>query len=132
MKLDKKKKLAARALGVGLDRVSFNPERLAEIKEAITNQDIKELVKNKVIMIKPVKGRQKIKKKKKNRGPGKIKKLIVNRKREYMILTRNLRKHLRYLLKSKKINKEDYKKLRVRVKSKGFKNKSHLLESIRK
>ena len=44
MKLDKKKTIAARVLNVGKDRVWFNPERLQEIKEAITRQDIKDLI----------------------------------------------------------------------------------------
>ena len=36
MKLEHKKLLVAKALGVGVNRVRFNTARLAEIKEAIT------------------------------------------------------------------------------------------------
>jgi len=41
MKLDKKKNLAKRVLNVGKERIIFVKERLSEIKEAITKQDIK-------------------------------------------------------------------------------------------
>jgi len=45
MNLKPKKKLAVKVLGVGAERIKFNSERINEIKEAITRQDIKELVK---------------------------------------------------------------------------------------
>ena len=42
MNLSKKKKLAAKTLGVGKGRLQFKQENLNEIKEAITRQDIKQ------------------------------------------------------------------------------------------
>ena len=47
--LDKRKFLASKVFGVGKGRICFDASRLAEIKEAITKQDIKEL--NKEISI---------------------------------------------------------------------------------
>ena len=44
MKLEGKKDLVARTLGVGKGRIVFNVQRLEEIKQAITKQDIKDLV----------------------------------------------------------------------------------------
>ena len=35
-----KKVMAAKVLGVGINKVWFDPQRLTEIKEAITKQDI--------------------------------------------------------------------------------------------
>ena len=58
MNLKKKKELAAKALGVGKNRVCFNPEGLSEIKEAITKQDIKDLYEAGAITIKPNSGRK--------------------------------------------------------------------------
>ena len=59
MKLDKKQ-LVARTFNVGIDRIVFNKERLAEIKEAITKQDIRDLTKDGAITIREIKGRRKV------------------------------------------------------------------------
>src|SRR3990167_6861646 len=61
MKLDKKKNLAAKTLGVGRDRVIFNINRLDEIKEAITKQDIRDLFSNGAIAVRDIKGRKAVK-----------------------------------------------------------------------
>ena len=60
MNLGKKKQLAARTLGVGKSRVHFVNENLNEIKEAITKQDIRDLVSSGAIKVKEVKGRRKV------------------------------------------------------------------------
>ncbi|MEM2932771.1 MAG: 50S ribosomal protein L19e [Candidatus Pacearchaeota archaeon] len=133
------KRLAARIMKVGLGRVKFDPERLDEIKDAITRKDIEELIKDKAITKKPVKGykrragrkRQARKKKGRKRGPGKIKKYIVRRKREYVILIRNLRAYLKALKNRGVINSKEYKKLRKFAKSGLFKSKKALIEYLR-
>ncbi len=130
MNLKKKKKLATRVLKVGIDRISFNEERLDEIKEAITNQDIRDLVKSKAIIIKPKKGRRKINKSKSKRGFGKIKKKIRKRKENYIKLTRKLRRHLKNLRKMKKVSQKDYKTIRKQIRNKTFRSKSHLNEML--
>ena len=95
MNLKKKKELAAKALGVGKNRISFNPEGLNEIKEAITKQDIHSLHEEGVITIKPIKGRRKIEKRSRRRGSGKIKMKVRHRKQDYVKITRKLRKYLK-------------------------------------
>ncbi len=47
--LDVQKRLAAQILKCGRHRVRFDPDRLEEIKEAITKSDIKALINNKAI-----------------------------------------------------------------------------------
>ncbi len=131
MNLGKKKKLAARVTKVGIDRISFNQDRLNEIKDAITNQDIRDLIKDKAIIIKPVKGRKTKARRKIKRGLGKIKKKVRKRKRNYVKLTRKLRKQAKILKKTGKINAEDYKKIRKQIRSKSFRSKSHLMESLK-
>jgi len=126
MNLKKKKQLAARTLGVGVDKIIFvKPE---EIKEAITKQDIRDLLGNKAIIIKQNKGKQ-MKQSNLRRGTGKIKKKIKKRKQEYVKLTRKLRAYIKQLLMQEKINKEKYRELRKQIKSKMFRSKSHLKES---
>lgn len=130
MKLDKKKLLAARAFGVGKERITFIPSRLSEISEAITRQDFLNLLKERAIQIHDIHGRRKVKKKKK-KGSGKIRKKIRKRKRNYVLLTRKLRGYLKELLKQGKIDHEKYRKMRELIKSRAFKNKSHLQSFIK-
>ena len=130
-KLDKRKELAAKVLGVGKGRIKFDSNKLAEIKEAITKQDIKDLTNEGIISIKEVKGRRAKKKKKTRRGPGKIKKKIKKRKQEYVKLVRKQRHHIKELKKQEKIDAEEYKELRKQIKAKTFKSKAHLKEQIK-
>ena len=51
MNMGNKKTLAAKTLKVGKDRIVFDKTKLAEIKEAITKEDIRGLVSNKAIAV---------------------------------------------------------------------------------
>jgi large subunit ribosomal protein L19e len=130
MKLDKKKTLAAKVLRVGEGRIIFVTERLSEIKEAITRQDISDLYKSGAIKIRDVKGRAKIEKRKYRRGVGNRRMVVNDRKEQYVIITRKLRRVLKNLLKINKINREKYKKARSMIRAKKFKSKRHLIESL--
>ena len=104
--LNKKKELAAKTLKVGKNRISFNQDNLSDIKEAITRQDIKDLYAEGIISIKPIKGRKKVEKRKRQRGPGKIKKKVNKRKQVYVKITRKLRSYLSELKKLGVINQD--------------------------
>lgn len=52
MKLTTQKRIAAEILKVGTGKVRFDPEKLSEIKEAITKSDIRSLIRTKVITVK--------------------------------------------------------------------------------
>ena len=130
MNLRKKKLLAKRALNVGNARIIFLQSRLDEIKEAITKQDIKTLQKDGAIIIREIKGRRKIMKKKTKRGPGKRKKNVNTRKRDYIILTRKLRKHVADMKIKGIITKEEGTEIRKKIRNKVFRSKSHLKEHI--
>ena len=130
MKLENKRALAARTLKVGKNRVIFNSQRLSEIKEAITKQDIKDLVSSGVIRIKDKKGKRKIQKRKTRRRSGSIKKKVNKSKREYIILTRKLRAHLKKLKENKKISQEDFIELRKEIKTRAFRSLAHMKERI--
>ena len=95
MNLRKKKQLAKNTLGIGENRIVFVKPRLDEIKEAITKQDIRDLVKSGAIIIKKIKGRKTVVKRKRRRGTGKIRMKVNTRKQDYVILTRKLRKYVR-------------------------------------
>lgn len=130
MKLDKKKTIAARVLNVGKDRVWFNPERLQEIKEAITRQDIKDLIAEKVIKIKDIRGGKKKEKRKTRRRAGRISRKIkiARKKTTYVNKIRKLRKYLKIKRTEGKIGSAEYRKLRNYAKSGIFKGLKHLKE----
>ncbi len=122
----KKKELAAKALNVGKERVKFVKIRLDEIKDAITKQDIRDLVMSGAIIVKPVKGRKSNVKRKNRRGQGKVKRKVKKRKEEYVKITRKLRKHVKILKTQGKINHEESKQIRKEIRNKIFKSKASL------
>ena len=130
MNLNKKKQLAIRALSVGRDRIVFNTERLDEIKEAITKQDIKDLKASGAIFVKEVKGRRTKIKRKTRRRVGTKRRALFNRKKAYMTITRKLRMYLSYLKKTKQISNETFKELRKEVKASFFKSLNQMKEKI--
>ncbi|HNZ52269.1 MAG: 50S ribosomal protein L19e [Candidatus Diapherotrites archaeon ADurb.Bin253] len=128
MNLRSKKQLAANTFGVGKSRIMFVNERIEEIKEAITKQDMRNLLQDGAIIIKEVKGRSKNVGKKKKRKFSKRRKNVNTRKKDYVILTRKLRKLIADRKQKGEINKEEEKKLRNRIRNKMFKSKAHLKE----
>ncbi|MFH1237818.1 MAG: 50S ribosomal protein L19e [archaeon] len=130
MNLAKKKELAAKVLKVGKNRIVFIEGHLSEIKEAITRMDIQDLHKSGAIQIKEVKGRKKIVKRKRRRHIGKIKKKVNNRKAEYVIITRKLRKLVRGLVRTGVIDKTKNREIRRQIRGRKFKSKRQLKESL--
>lgn len=131
MKLDKRKALAARIANVGRDRIWLNPQRLPEIKEAITKLDIKDLISQKVIKIKEITGTKKKKKRKTRRKAGNISKKVRKSKRDYINKIRKLRICLRRMRTENKIGSAEYRKLRNYAKSGIFKDLKHLKEYLK-
>ena len=130
MQLARKKDLAAKVLKVGKNRIRFMETNLSEVKEAITRQDILDLHKSGAIQIAEVKGRKKIVKRKHRRRVGKIKKRVKNRKQEYVIITRKLRAFVRGLVRTGAIDAEKKKDIRKMIRSRRFRSKRHLKESL--
>jgi large subunit ribosomal protein L19e len=122
MNLKKKKQLAMRTFGVGEKRVMFLEPRLDEIKEALTKQDMRDLVKDGAIIIKPIKGKRKQERKKKSRSTGNVRKKVNKRKQEYVAITRKLRKYL-FEIESK-LTKKEKEDLRKKIRNRFFASKS--------
>ncbi len=131
MKLDKKKHLAARALKVSKSNIIFVKERLNEIKEAITKQDIHDLKKDGAILIKEKKGRRKVEKRKRQRKAGNIKLKPNQRKKDYMTMTRKLRMHLKHLKSGGNISRDDFINLRKKVRNRQFDSLRSMKEYIK-
>ncbi len=130
MNLSKKKNLAARTLKVGKEKIVFVKSRLDEIKEAITKQDIRDLAKDKAIILKNKKGRKK-KIKKKRKSVGNIRKKVKKTKKDYVTLTRKLREYVKELKNRGRVSKEEIKEIRKKIRNKGFKSKANLRDYIK-
>lgn len=133
------KRIAAQLLGVSANRIWLDPNRLDEIKQAITRRDIEELIKEKAIKAKPVHGvkrragkkHDERRKKGRKRGPGRRKKIVKQRKREYVMLIRRLRSYLRALKNKGVITTNQYQKLRRLAKAGMFSSKKSVDEYIK-
>jgi len=132
MKLDLKKSLAAKTLKVGKAKVVFNIDRLEEIKDAITRQDIKDLVKSGAITVKQNKGRRTNVARRHRRRQGSFKKKVGTRKQDYVKMVRKLRNYLKELVRHGTIDKEKHKELRKQIRNKKFRSKRNLKEYIEK
>ena len=132
MNLRKKKELAARTLKVGKERIVFLRPRIDEIKKAITKQDIRDLQKDGAIIVKEIKGRRKIKIKRKKRSPGNIRKKVNKRKQKYVKITRKLRGYIAEMKKQGRLSKEEVSDIRKKIKNRIFKSKAHLKEHIKR
>lgn len=129
MKLDKKKRLVARTLNLGLKRVKLDPDRHDELKEAITRQDIRDLVKTGVIRVREKKGKKKGRKGKGGRRWGrkrriKRKKKTMNR-RISIDSIRKLRKYIRELKRQGRLDVRQFSMLGKKIKTRMFKSKAH-------
>ncbi|MBI2004141.1 hypothetical protein HYS72_01620 [Candidatus Pacearchaeota archaeon] len=127
MNLRNKKELTARTFGIGKKRIVFIESRKDEIKEAITKQDIRDLVANGAIIIKNIKGRKKIEKRGR-KHLGNVRKKVNKRKKEYVIITRKLRGYAERT--ASQIGKENLKKIRKKIKNREFKNKMDIKKYV--
>lgn len=137
--LQSQKRIAAAVLNVGMTAVKFDTNRLAEIKEAITTQDIAQLIKDGAIAKRPVLGNKRRagkyrdlrKKKGRRRGMGKKKVRVGFRKEDYMDKIRGIRAFLSNQKNIGKISTKTYQKARKLAKAGEIKNKKELLNYIK-
>jgi large subunit ribosomal protein L19e len=117
--LTSQRRLASQILKIGQNRVWIDPERMSDVEGAITREEIKKLIHEKVIVSLPEKGvsrsRAKIIRGKKRlgrrSGPGSITgagHAKVTQKDAWMIKIRSLRRKLRELKASRTITEETY------------------------
>jgi len=137
MKLDIQKRIVADSKGVSKKRVTFDETMLEEIKEAITKGDLKSLIKDKSIKIKPVRGvsrsrarkigEQKRKGKRKGHGSRKGKKTArLSGKEEWMNKIRALKAMLKVLRDKGLIETSVYRNLYMKAKGGFFRSRRHL------
>jgi len=134
--LKAKKRLVSRMVGVGVHRVWFDSQRLDDIADAITRENIRSLLTANTIQIKSIRGtsrgRAKLKRiQRKKRGTtagskqGK-KGARVGKKQLYVKKIRSLRYLLKVFKDRKEINNQQFWSLYKRVGGNTVRNKAHL------
>ncbi|MCJ7469894.1 50S ribosomal protein L19e [Candidatus Bathyarchaeota archaeon] len=117
--LASQRRLAAQILKIGQNRVWIDPERMDDVDGAITREEVRKLIHERVIVSLPEKGvsrsRAKIIREKKRKGrrsgPGSITgagHAKVTKKEAWMIKIRSLRRKLRELKASRIITEATY------------------------
>ena len=137
------RRLASEVLDVGIGKVYIDPERMEDVKQAITRQDIRSLIRDGAIKKKPEKGssrgriRKRIIQRRKGRqkGPGHRKgtwNARYPKKKRWMNRIRAQRKFLKLMKEKSVLGGSDYRKLYRRVKGGFFRSVAHLKLHIRK
>ncbi len=117
--LSSQRRLAAQILKVGQNRVWINPDHMDDVEGAITREEVRKLIHEKVIMTMPEKGvsrsRAKIIREKKRKGrrggPGSFTGAgyaTVTKKEVWMTRIRSLRRKLRELKESRTVTEDTY------------------------
>ena len=137
MNLRNKKQLAGRILKISPKRIWADSTKSNELKEAITREDIRNLMQSGVITIKPKKwvsrsnAREIIKQRRKGRRKGKgskkgVKTSRLPRKEEWKLRIRSLRKLLIELTEKNLVTKKTYRLLRQKAKGGFFRSQRHI------
>jgi large subunit ribosomal protein L19e len=117
--LKSQRRLAAQILKIGQNRVWINPERMDDVEGAITREEVRKLIHERVIVSLPEVGvsrsRAKIIREKKRKGrrsgPGShtgASHATITKKEAWMLKIRSLRRKLRELKANRTITEETY------------------------
>ena len=137
MNLSTQKRIAAKILKCGVNRIWFDSNRLSEIKEAITKTDIRTLIKDLAIQKRPEQGiakfraRKNATQKRKGRRKGKgsrkgSRTARLPRKQAWMMHIRSLRALIRRLKANNKIENTTYRDLMSKSKGGYFRSLRHM------
>jgi large subunit ribosomal protein L19e len=137
----KKRELAARILGVGINRIRFEPDKLDEVGDSITRENIRTLINNGTIWTVKPKGTSRARAKAKliirrkhgtGLGSKKGKKTARTGKKElYVIKVRSMRYHLKVLKDRNDINRETYWSLYKKVNGGQVRSLAHLRDLVK-
>jgi len=135
--LSNQRRLAAQIMKVGQNRVWINPERMDVVEGAITREEVRKMIHDKVITALPEKGisrsRSKAIREKKRvgrrKGPGSrtgAGHAKISKKEAWMSKIRSLRKKLRELKASRIITEASYRKVYMMAGSGTFESVAEL------
>jgi large subunit ribosomal protein L19e len=139
--IKKKRELVARILGVGSNRVRFEPDRLEDVGDSITRENIRSLVNSGAIWTVQRKGTSRGRSVDKKsvwkihgKGPGSKKgkrTARVGKKEVYVVRVRSMRYHLRVLKERKDINNDVYWNLYKKVNGGQVRSLAHLRDLVK-
>ncbi|TLX70211.1 MAG: 50S ribosomal protein L19e [Thaumarchaeota archaeon] len=134
--LKTKRRLVARILGVGANRIKFDSEHLDDVADAITRDNIRSLLTANIIEIRPIKGTSKgrahhKKSQRRKRGTKQgskkgAKGTRIGKKQVYVRKIKALRHRLKVSKGRKEITNQDYWKLYRQVGGNQVRNVAHL------
>lgn len=143
MKLEKAKDLAAQILKVGITKIYIDPNQTNKVKEAMTKDDIRSLIAERVIKKRQInqqsKARSKILKEKKQKGRKKgkgkrkgTKKARTEKKKSWISRVRAQRRTLKELKKTnpEQVKEKGYSNIYKKIKGNYFKGKNYLKKFI--
>lgn len=141
MSLRAKKALAAKVMETGVSRVRFDPERMAQIQDAITRENIRTLIRDGAIWAARVagvsRGRVRVRRARtisRGRGGGSkkgTKRARSSKKQAWVSRVRALRRYLRVLRDRGDLTGETYRNLYVQVKGGQIRSVRHLRDLAR-
>lgn len=136
-----KRELAARTLGVGANRLRFEPEYIDDVIDAITRDDIRSLVTARTIYIVEKKGTSRgrarakhLKNKKRGRGPGSKKGRKGAREGKKQIWVKKVRaqrRHIKIMKSRGDIDKKAFWSLYKKINGGQVRSLSHLRELVK-
>ena len=134
--LKTKRRLVARILGVGANRIKFDSEYLDDVSDAITRDNIRSLLTANIIEVRPIKGTSKgrahhKKSQRRKRGTKQgskkgAKGTRIGKKQVYVRKIKALRRRLKVSKGRKEITNQDYWKLYRQVGGNQVRNVAHL------
>jgi large subunit ribosomal protein L19e len=137
----KKRELIARMLDVGVNRVRFEPDKLDDVADSITRENIRALIKNRTIWTVKPKGTSRARaeakltiRRKHGISPGskKGKKTArMGKKKIYVAKVRSMRYNLKVLKDRNDINREAYWSLYKKVNGGQVRSLSHLRDLVK-
>jgi large subunit ribosomal protein L19e len=137
LKLSTQRRLAARILGIGVNRVWIDPTKITDVSTAITSDDVKQLIHDGTIKARPERGvsraraRVRIGQRKRGRRRGVGSRRGTARARKpkkvaWIRTVRPLRLMLQELRDKEVIERREYRRLYRMVKGGSFRSKAHL------
>ncbi len=127
MNLRLQKRLASEVLKCGEGRVWINPEKISEVDEAITRDDIRQLISLGVIKAKRKKGvTHRVKKKRRNKGSLKGTKFARKpRKRRWIDRIRPIRRLLKKM-RAAGLSATEYRRIYYKAKGGFYRDRTHM------
>lgn len=123
------KRLASDMLGVGENKIRLKPEEIGRAESALTREDVRALIKDKIIYVKTEPGFRRVKKRKRKHAGSRRGSMNARtpEKEKWMMNVRAQRKYLAQLVSAGNLDRKEKRHIYLRVKGGSFKGKKAML-----